>query len=131
MERAAAERWFAEYFRCWREKDADAVIRLFTPDAVYRSSPFRPPHVGSVEIRTYWERATSAQSDFEVTVGVPIIDDRRTSLEWWARWQEGGAPVTLPGALVVRFSTDGLCEELREYWHVEPSAILPPDGWGR
>lgn len=38
---------------------------------------------------------------------------------------------TLPGCLL-RFDDTGLCEELREYWHVafgEP--LSPPEGWGR
>ncbi len=39
--------------------------------------------------------------------------------------------VTLPGCLLLRFSEDGLCEELREYWNLETGdRILPQTGWG-
>jgi ketosteroid isomerase-like protein len=131
MSPGAIDRWIAEYFRCWREKDVEAVVRLFTPDAVYRSSPFRDPHVGREAIRTYWTRATSSQTGFQVKVGEPIREGRRASVEWWATWTEDGDPVTLPGTLVLRFSADGRCEELREYWHVENHAQDPPENWGR
>jgi hypothetical protein len=45
-------------------------------------------------------------------------------------WAEG-EEITIPGCLLLRFAPDGRCEELREYWHVEPGRYEPPDGWGR
>ena len=66
---------------------------------------------------------------------------RRAVVEWWATMRDGdwaatqGSEddrLTLPGCLVLRFSVDGLCEELREYWNVGfgPPA-RPPKGWER
>ena len=42
----------------------------------------------------------------------------------------GGADITLPGCLLLRFGDDGLCTALREYWHVEPGQLEPPPDWG-
>ena len=40
--------------------------------------------------------------------------------------------VTLPGALILRFDPNGYCEELREYWHLDPDRAIPaPEGWGQ
>lgn len=131
MERHTIEAWIEEYFRCWREKDADAVARLFTQDAVYRSSPFRQPLRGSEAIRSYWNRATASQVGFRIRIGDLVFEQNRAAVEWWATWTEEGAPVTLPGCLVLRFEQSGRCEELREYWHTDSSARDPPEGWGQ
>jgi deazaflavin-dependent oxidoreductase (nitroreductase family) len=39
--------------------------------------------------------------------------------------------LAMPGCLLLRFSESGLCEELREYWHIEMgSRIFPSEEWG-
>ena len=52
------------------------------------------------------------------------------AVEWWATGVEQDGPFTLPGCLLLRFHHGGLCEELREYWHLESERREPPDGWG-
>lgn len=122
--------WLAAYGRAWRERDADAAAALFTEDAVYRSHPFREPHVGRDEIRAYWRGATSKQEGLELRFGEPVSAGSRAGVEWWAVMREGGEWVTVPGCLVLRFAGDGRCEELREYWHLEAGRRGPPEGWG-
>jgi ketosteroid isomerase-like protein len=123
--------WLKQYRQAWEERDDVAVAALFTRDAVYRSHPFREPHVGTAAIRAYWRRATSLQVGAAVWFGEPIVDGRRVAVEWWATMQDEGAQVTLPGCLVLRFGADGRCEELREYWHLERGRHQPHHGWGR
>ena len=122
--------WAEEYARAWREKDADAVVALFTEDAEYRSSPFREPSVGSDGIRDYWTRATSVQEDADVRMGTPIGEGDRVAVEWWTTMRDEGEEITLPGCLLLRFAPDGRCEALREYWNVEPGIHEPHPGWG-
>jgi hypothetical protein len=124
-------RWLEAYVRAWREADADAAAALFTEDAVYRSHPFREPHVGHGGIRDYWRSATRTQEEVEIRVGRPIVERGRVGVEWWTTMRDGGEEITLPGCLVLRFTNDGRCEELREYWHLEPGRLQPPEGWGR
>jgi hypothetical protein len=123
--------WLEAYARAWRERDPDAAVSLFTPDAVYRSHTFREPHVGSEGIRAYWEGATSRQAEIEVELGHPIVDGNRVAVEWWTTMREGGEDVTLPGCLLLRFAPDGRCEELREYWFESSGRRRPHAGWGR
>jgi ketosteroid isomerase-like protein len=123
--------WIEAYGRAWRDRDAEAVVELFTDDAVYRSSPFRAPHVGHVGIRAYWRTATATQERLELRFGAPIESGDKVVVEWWAVLSDDGEDVTLPGCLLLRFAPDGRCEELREYWHVEPGRRDPPPGWGR
>ena len=122
--------WVEEYGRAWREKDAGAVVELFTEDAEYRSSPFREPNVGSDGIHDYWTRATSTQEDADVRMGTPIVAGDRVVVEWWTTMRDGGEVITLPGCLLLRFAPDGRCAALREYWHVEPGLHEPHPGWG-
>jgi ketosteroid isomerase-like protein len=35
-------RWIQAYGQAWRDKDADAVVALFTADATYRANPTAP-----------------------------------------------------------------------------------------
>jgi hypothetical protein len=125
-----AQEWIADYGQAWVERDADRIVALFTEDAVYRSSPFREPHVGSAGIREYWTRATSTQENLALRFGEPVVEGRNAVVEWWAIMRDEGAWITLPGSLLLRFAEDGRCEELREYWHVEDGRHEPPPGWG-
>ena len=123
--------WIAEYGRAWRERDADEVVHLFTEDAVYRSSPFREPHVGWDGVRAYWKQATATQDEIDLRFGVPVAAGNRAAVEWWAAMKDEGEEITLPGILILRFAPDGRCEELRECWHEEAGRREPPSGWGR
>ena len=123
--------WIAAYERAWREKEADGVVRLFTEDAVYRSSPFREPSIGHDGIRSYWRRATGSQEKVELRFGQPVVEGNRAAVEWWGTMRDDGEEITLPGILVLRFAADGRCEELRECWAVQSGRIDPPPGWGR
>lgn len=125
-----AQEWITAYGRAWVGRDPEAAAALFTEDAVYRSSPFREPHLGSQGIRDYWTRATSTQEGLDLRFGEPVVEGRKAVVEWWAIMRDQGAWITLPGCLLLRFAADGRCEELREYWHVEDGRHEPPPGWG-
>jgi uncharacterized protein (TIGR02246 family) len=130
MDAAWAQDWVEDYATAWREADADTVAQLFTEDAVYRSSPLRPPTVGRKAIRAYWQEACSSQENMQLSFGRPIVEGNRVAVEWWATMLDAGTPFTLPGALILRFSPGGRCQELREYWHSDNSRVDPPEGWG-
>jgi limonene-1,2-epoxide hydrolase len=125
-----AAEWVEAYGRAWVERDVEAAVGLFTEDAVYRSSPFREPHVGSEGVREYWTQATSTQEELDLRFGTPVAEGDKVSVEWWAIMRDEGDWITLPGCLLLRFAPDGRCEELREYWHVEDGRLEPPPGWG-
>ena len=123
--------WIEAYASAWRGRDPEAAVRLFTDDAVYRSSPFRDPSVGSQGVRAYWARATRDQRRLDLRFGKPIVEGDRAAVEWWAVMDvEGDASGTLPGELYLIFGPDGRCRELREYWHWEEGRRDPPPGWG-
>jgi SnoaL-like domain len=118
------------------------VAALFTEGATYASHPLQAPHRGHDGIRAYWSQATAHQEDLDLRFGKPVVsaDGRHAAVEWWATIRDGywaarqGAEddrLTLPGCLVLRFSVDGLCEELRKYWNVGFGVPAhPSEGWG-
>lgn len=125
------DEWADRYARAWEERDEDAIAALFTPDAEYRSAPFREPFRGEAEIRAYWRRGAGTQQDVRVRMGRPFMDGDRAAVEWWTTMNDtDDGEVTLPGCLLLRFAPDGRCSELREYWHLEPGRHEPHDGWG-
>jgi hypothetical protein len=126
-----ASQWISDYADAWRRGDEEVVAELFTEEAIYRSSPFRPPTVGRDAIREYWRTVTSTQEGLELEFGDPIVNGNRVVVEWWAMMRDEGQDITLPGCLLLRFATGGRCDELREYWHSEPGRRPPPEGWGR
>lgn len=124
------EEWVEGYRRCWEEADAIGVRSLFAPDATYRSDIFAEPHRGRDGIEAYWRSVTSTQSNVSVRMGRPIVGDERTAVEWWTQMDNDGEPVTLPGCLLLRFDTEGLCTELEEYFVFQPGRSEPPSNWG-
>jgi SnoaL-like domain len=124
------EAWIEAYGRAWRERDPDAVVAIFTEDAVYRSSPFREPHIGSDGIRAYWRDVTSDQESLDLRFGAGVVENNRAAVEWWAIVREDEKETTYPGILMLRFAPDGRCEELRECWHERDGHIEPHNGWG-
>lgn len=131
MDTRSVGRWAAAYARAWELRDPDAAAALFTPDAAYRSLIFNEPHTGSIAIRSYWQRATSTQSDVRVWMGAPLVDGQRAAIEWWTVMaHEGEGRVTLPGCLLLEFDGERGAR-LNEYWHSGPGAAEPYEGWGR
>ena len=130
LTRVGVDAWLERYRIAWEEGDAEAAASLFTEDAIYRSSPFREPHVGHERIRAYWEQATGTHSETRVRIGTPITQGDRAAVEWWATMLDDGAEITLPGILFLRFAPDGRCGELREAWNVAEGRVPPYPGWG-
>jgi uncharacterized protein (TIGR02246 family) len=132
------ESWIDAYAQAWRDKNADAVAALFTPDASYQVHPTGASHQGREAIGAYWRRATATQRQLDLRFGQPIVAGSRAAVEWWAvmrdpAWgpERADDSVTLPGCLVLRFAAGGLCAALREYWNADfGRALAAPAGWG-
>ena len=63
--------------------------------------------------------------------GEPVSAGSRAAVEYWAILSSHGKEVTLVGTTVLRFTSDGLVQEHREYWSLEDGGRSPHEGWGR
>jgi nuclear transport factor 2 (NTF2) superfamily protein len=124
------DEWIDGYRAAWENRDPDAAAALFTQDASYRETPYSEPDRGRDGVRAYWARVTSTQEDVKLLTGTPVIEGDRAAVEWWVTLLNGGVEVTLAGEFLLRFDENGLCRELREYWHFSEGRLTPPAGWG-
>lgn len=128
----AARAWVTGWSRAWPAKDAGAVAALYTEDAVYRSHPFRQPHLGSAGAAEYARTAFGEEEAVRIWFGEPVAGDGRAAVEYWAILHPAeGGEVTLAGTSVLRFAADGRVREHREYWSMQEGGREPPPGWGR
>ena len=121
--------WLEAYKVAWETKDADAAAALFSHGASYREEPYADAFAGRQGVHDYWTRVTATQEDIDFRYGTPVVEGARAA-EWWVTMRNGGADVTLAGEFLLVFDDDGLCRELREYWHFTPEQKTPPAGWG-
>ena len=80
----AVRNWIERYSAAWKGHDADAVSKLYTEDAVYRSHPFRDPLSGHAGVFEYSRWAFDSEADVDLWFGEPIAADDRASVEYWA-----------------------------------------------
>jgi SnoaL-like domain len=119
---AAASAWVEGWTRGWETGDADAIGALYALDAVFRSHPFREPERSA---RDYALRAFADEDLVECRFGEPVVDGDRAAVEYWAVLSAEGDEETLAGVALIRFGTDGLVVEQRDYWSMQPGRVEP------
>lgn len=134
-----AARWMKGYLSAWETRDADAVIRLFTPNGVYQSLPGDPTQTfaGRAAIHKYWFDVTRPQSRISGIQGRPIVDGNRAAIEIWVTFvdpvynPDGDHKITLLETNVLTFASSRLVSKNVEYWNILTGWHSPPPGWGR
>ena len=128
---AAARAWVDAWSRAWPAADPEPLRAVYSDDAVFRSAPFREPHLGREGALEYARSAFADQDDFtDCWFGEPVVAGDRAAVEYWAVLVENGRPVTIAGVAVLRFGRDGLVRSQRDYWAHEPGAPDPTPAWG-
>jgi SnoaL-like domain len=109
--------------------DIDAIAALYADEVTYRALVHREPDLGTEGVRDYLRRNFDVEHDVECSFGTPVAVGDRAAVEWWASWYEDGADLTMAGVSVLRFRSDGLVVDHRDYWN-EVSGRAPPfPGW--
>jgi len=116
---AAAESWLQRYGQAWRERSPDLAAGLFAEDCRYFETPFEEPAIGRQGVRNYWQAVPEGQSDISFRSQILTVFDRTVVAQWRASFTRiaSGACVELEGVFVLKFTDDGLCSTLREWWH--------------
>lgn len=121
---AAARRWADTWARAWPAAEVGAIARLYHPDAVFYSHPFRVRQ----HPEEYVEWVFSDQASAECRFGEPVLSGDRAAVDWWAVvTSRGGSIETLAGTSLLRFDADGLVIEQRDVWAGEPGRRELPD----
>jgi SnoaL-like domain len=126
--RQAAERWLDGWARGWAAHDVELIASLYTEDAVQVSAFFRDPQRPA----DYAAWAFAEEESAEVWFAEPVVEDDRAAVAWWGiSHLVDGHDTTLAGVSMLRFGSDGLVVDQRDYWNeAKETAIAPPDEWG-
>lgn len=138
VSKQTAAKWMQGYIAAWETRDADAVVKLFTPHGVYESIPgvSSQTFVGRKAIHKYWFDVTRPQSMIHGIQGKPIVSGDRAAIEIWVTFRDpvynpkGNHMITLLETNVVTFVKSGLASKNVEYWNIIPGVHAPPPGWG-
>lgn len=119
LDAARVQQWLAGYEAAWESTDADAAAELFTTDARYYETPYAEPFVGRAGIAEYWSDVTADQREIDFEAEVVAVDGNIGVAHWSVRFLVAeDATIELDGVFVLEFDADGLCSELREWWHM-------------
>jgi len=127
--RDAVLRWKHVWETAWPGKDVEAIVALYAPNAVYRALAFREPDTGHQGVRDYLQRNFDVEAGVECWFGDPLVSGDRAAVEWWGTWLESGERVTLAGISVLRFDSDGLVTDHRDYWNQSPERVTPYESY--
>ena len=133
-----ASRWMKGYLSAWENRDADAVVKLFTPNGVYQSVPGDPTQTftGRAAIHKYWFDVTRPQSKISGIQGKPIVTGNRAAIEIWVQFIDpeynpaGDHKITLLETNILTFASNHLVSKNVEYWNFLTGWQPPPPGWG-
>jgi ketosteroid isomerase-like protein len=122
--------WLDGWSKGWAAADPEPIAALYAEGAVFRSHPFREPHVGPEGAREYARFAFEDEETVEFRFGEPVVEGDRAAVEYWAILRSDGKDHTLFGVAVLRFGPDGLVVSQRDYWSMQEGRRGPPEGWG-
>ncbi len=120
MNETEVKSWLERYRQAWQTRDPEAAAALFSEDARYYETPFVAPVKGRDPIRKYWANATHNQSGISFSYEILSLSGHRAIARWWAAFTRvsSGMRATLEGMFLLEFNEQGLCRELREWWHI-------------
>jgi len=125
MDDSAFLSWIESYERAWRAPGTEALAALFSPDAVYLTSPYAEPVDGLAAIRRLWEAEREGPDEvFTMTAEVVAI----SGMTGVARVEvDYGRPVrqSYRDLWVVSFGAGGRADRFEE-WPFWPSHGATP-----
>ena len=120
---AAALATVGAFVQAWVANDVDAILAMFTEDAVWYDAYPANRYVGHDEIRAQLERYARHISDIEIDVVHEAVSGDVVFQERVDRGQRDGAPFEVAAACVFTVR-DGRIAENRDYWN--PGAYRRP-----
>jgi uncharacterized protein (TIGR02246 family) len=121
-----AQSLIAKYKDAWEQQDPDAILEIFTPDAVYRERVLGEPYRGHSQIKGYWQtRVVDGQANIQFKLMSLYIDKNTMIAEWDVVFDDRVQNLRKHMLEVAIMEVQGeKIESLREYWSSEILAHL-------
>jgi hypothetical protein len=116
----AVKQWIDAWSQGWPERLAEVIARVYGENAVFRSQPFREPHLGPAGVAGYAQWAFEEQDGLEFWFGEAIVGEGRAAVEYWAVITTDDVDNTIAGIAVIHF------RRARDGPH--PARLLEPRG---
>lgn len=121
-DRPALTEWIARYERCWRSAKSEHLQALFTPDAVYLTSPYAEPIEGLPAISQMWEAERESPDEvFSLDTEIVALEGLTGVVRALVRY---GEPVTQEyrDLWIVALDDTGRCSWFEEwpFWPSQP-----------
>ena len=108
-----------KYELAWRNRDSEAIIKLFAKDGTYHERAFEKPFIGHREIKKYWENKVIGEEE-NITFKLlnVYVDGDIAIAEWLAEFDEvpKKCKTTIKEVAIMEIK-NGKIKSFREYWH--------------
>jgi uncharacterized protein (TIGR02246 family) len=118
MELADVQQWIDRYVQAWRSNDSAAVGELFSDDARYFTTPFRPAKEGRPAILEWWLREPDEPGSWEATYEAVAVTGDLGVVRGRTNYRSGEE---YHNVFLIRFDRDGRASEFTEYWMLTPA----------
>jgi ketosteroid isomerase-like protein len=124
LTRELAESVIAKYKDAWERQDPDAILEIFTSDAIYHERVLKEPFRGRNEIRQYWKtKVVEGQANIEFNLLCLYIDGDTMIAEWDVVFDDRAQNLKKHmREVAIAQMHEGKIQSLREYWSSE---VLP------
>ena len=130
IDRAAVDRWLADYVAAWKSYDRDEIAALFSENAEYRYYPWLEPVRGREAIVESWFGTGEGASDrdaegtYDAEYRTIAVDgDVAVAAGTSTYVSEPGGPVrkVYENGMVMRFDPHGRCADYTEWFMERPT----------
>ena len=121
MDRQGVSRWIAAYEAAWRLGRGASLDALFTPDAIYRTSPTAEPLRGRDAIARWWAAESDPAERWDLTAEVLALDGPVAVVRLDVRYRAPEERRYLD-LWILRFVPGGLCAAFEEWYWAPPAA---------
>jgi hypothetical protein len=121
---ATFEDWLTRYGAAWEHRDGEAGAALFATHAEYYWTSFEEPKRGRAEIAAALSHETARQTEVSFSYRVLALAGSLGIAGWRTQYRRVGTGelIHLDGVLTAEMDNDGLCVQLREWWHTTESS---------
>lgn len=116
-----AKELIKKYKNAWINQDPEAILEIFTPDAIYHERVLEKPFRGHKEIKKYWQdKVVGEQKNIKFKLLKLYIDEENIIAEWEVNFYNKKREVNIHMKEVAILKTkNNKIKSLREYWSSE------------